>query len=103
MTYQFSPARLLATRKSRGLTQAALAATAEVGADTLADYENGVTAPNARVLGRLADALRCHITDFYFDENDVWARDLVASLPPLTNGQIAAAARVFAQIDGKAA
>ncbi|MFE6845051.1 helix-turn-helix domain-containing protein [Streptomyces sp. NPDC057686] len=95
----FSPERLKAMRGARGFARATLAARIGVSVHSLLDYETGITAPNARVLARLADELKCPVGEFFGDEHDRWASELVAALPPMSPHQIAAAARAFAAID----
>ncbi|GAA2327369.1 helix-turn-helix transcriptional regulator [Dactylosporangium salmoneum] len=57
------PQRLRQRRVAAGLTQAKLAAAAEISASHLSEIEGGTRNPSPAVLVRLAEALHCQPTD----------------------------------------
>jgi len=56
-------------RVMRGISQEALAVDAEIDRTYVSRMERGQENPTVSVLGRLADALKCDIKEF-FDESD---------------------------------
>lgn len=74
MTSGFNPARLVAARQRRGLTQARLAGLACTTPQTIARYERGETTPSESTVDSLADVLG--FPRPYFERDD----------PPLITG-----------------
>lgn len=68
MARQFSGARLRAARLTAGLKAEQLAVGIDRSVYSVHQYERGVAAPSAPVLGALADVLGCRIDDLYAAE-----------------------------------
>ncbi len=61
----FSPDELQQVRLTRGLSVTALAASIGKTEGAVLGYESGKFSPTTEVLGRLAGALDCSVSDFF--------------------------------------
>lgn len=87
----FSPATLRRLRTTSGFSQDELADLAGVSAQTLSTWETGKTAPSARVLAAVADALRITVADLApLRDSELVLRDL-RSQAGLTQAAVATA------------
>lgn len=68
MTIGFNPARLVAARQRRGLTQARLGGLCNTTPQTVARYEKGTTTPSEEMVRSIADALG--FPQIYFERDD---------------------------------
>lgn len=99
---EFSPDRVRGHRNGRGLTREQVAAHIGLTVAAIRTYEQGLCQPKARALALLAELFGVPIGDLYVRHDDPfedYVDAVVSHMPPLTDGEIKAAAAVLRRID----
>lgn len=78
---QLSPERVKAARENAGLSQRAVAVAAGVSIDTVRRAENGLHAPSANAIGRIAYALDVLVDSFFVHGDESTTADRACALP----------------------